>query len=633
MSLIEFTKTLHPGDYEKLEHELAYVDRYAEELAGQGPHRRWEYAMALRVLGDSAGKGLCLDVGGAGSPFWKMARDLLGLDVRVVDPKTTFPLESCAASAPCVVCISVLEHVPDLYEFCSHLVRVTAPGGILFLTADIWNRSPYEPDTAHYHWMRQRIFTPESWQHLAVWFAAVGFSAMGLTDWTYNGDQNEHGYSFCSLTLWRGPGPKVIYPFDGKGAMDMDSQAVVRQRYNCRVCGEKLEHALNLGTLYISDFVDAPETSKHPLVPLILTRCPRCTLVQLRDTVPRDWLYSEQYWYQSGINETMVLALRDVVRSAIKFVNSEGMTVIDIGANDGTLLDQYPKELGARKHVRIGVDPAANLHGKLATHCDLMIPDYWPPRGGYDGPKAHIITAIAMFYDLDDPVEFVKEIKRALHPGGVFIIQLGDLASMLRQTAFDAICHEHLEYYSLTSISYLLESCGLNVFDVTWNATNGGSIRVFAKHANLAFPIHQRVQAMLAIEKATGVNTLRELLGFGVVVERNRTQVLEELAPFDNQTVDVYGASTKGNTLLQYYDIPGIRRAIERSPEKWGKYTVGTWLPIVSEEEGREEPAAVWLVPIWHFQNAIIRREMQFLNKGRMLFPLPTVKMIGPSNG
>lgn len=204
--MIELTKTLDPDkDYPQLKYAMPPIDRESAAMGQQHPHRRWEYAMALTAIGampKPEHSNLCLDIGGAGSPLSRIVAHSAELDTVVVDPLVNVPIENYYERAPFVLCISVLEHVPDLYDFCRHLVRVTDVGSMLFLTVDLWNRSPSIPDTAHFAGMRTRIFTPESWKELAEWFYKYGFLLHGEADWEYHGD-HVYNYSFASLSLRR----------------------------------------------------------------------------------------------------------------------------------------------------------------------------------------------------------------------------------------------------------------------------------------------------------------------------------------------------------------------------------------------------------------------------------------------
>lgn len=404
-----------------------------------------------------------------------------------------------------------------------------------------------------------------------------------------------------------------------------NSNEEIIKRETCRACGMVILPVLNLGEQWLSDFPDSPNVHPHPKVPLVLAMCTGCGLTQLQHTAPREWLYEEHYWYKSGINESMVKALKDVVAKACSMVElGRGDSVMDIGANDGTLLSTYP-QLGYDIN-RYAFDPASNLHGELSYNCEILIPSYFPSEK-YDGPRPKIITSIAMFYDLEDPNSFVKEIKRILHPLGVWVIQMSYLPAMLSRNAFDNICHEHLEYYSLASLSALLTVHGLTISGVELNEVNGGSFRCYVRHDT--YPVNkmeaQHTMEVLLKEVSMFGHTDNVYAEFARNVEGVKRTVMKQVKEMPIKVL--YGASTKGNTLLQYFNLgpDQIDHAIERSPEKVGRFTVNG-IPIVSEEIGRKTSwgKEVWLVLPWHFRESIINREVNFLKRGGILFfPLP----------
>lgn len=396
-------------------------------------------------------------------------------------------------------------------------------------------------------------------------------------------------------------------------------------RTRCRLCGsEALEEVFSLGEQYINDFVPRERIGKGLKAPLDLVMCNKCTLLQLRHTAPQELLYSRFYWYRSGVTDTMRKALRDITRTIEEMVPLKpGDVVLDIGANDGTLLASYEAK-GIR---RIGCEPANNLIDALRENADVVIHDFW----GYDRyaelakrerfGKAKVITAIGMFYDLEDPNQFIGDAQKALHEEGVFVAQLMCLASMLKTNDIGNICHEHLEYYSLESLKYLFESNGLEIFRIDENDVNGGSYRIFARHY-----------------RGTGIRfdekfTAEDIKDFGRRLEDNRDRcvrfIREEVAK--GKRVYVYGASTKGNVILQYYGLDHtlITAAAERSPEKWGKYTVGTWIPIVSEEEARRAKPDYFLVLPWAFFKEFYEREQDWrAGGGRFIVPLPNFRVV-----
>jgi len=410
----------------------------------------------------------------------------------------------------------------------------------------------------------------------------------------------------------------------------------------CRISGEPLELVLDLGNLYLNAFPDRI-TPDAPRSPLQLGIGRKAEVLQLLDSVPSDLLYRE-YWYRSGTNATMTRQLKDIVDAVPSWVRLEdGDHVLDIGCNDGTLLRQYP---AAPKLVKIGIDPARNIAPLGRAVCDLHANDYFT-KDTYlaltQGVRAKVITSIAMFYDLEQPHRFVDDIVECLDDRGVWILQLSYTPLMLKQNAFDNIVHEHLEYYSLTTIDRLLKEHDLRILSVDFNDANAGSIRIVAAHARNdgrdstlfdrdigEFQYH----AVSAYEESTGLNRPEAVLAFKQRIEQRRDQTVDLLNKLKRggKTVFGYGASTKGNTLLQYYGIDStmIKAIAERQAQKVGRLTVGSWIPIVSEDEMRAaKPDYLFVLP-WHFFNEFYRREADFLKQGgRFIAPLPDLQIIG----
>jgi NDP-4-keto-2,6-dideoxyhexose 3-C-methyltransferase len=411
----------------------------------------------------------------------------------------------------------------------------------------------------------------------------------------------------------------------------IDSRTVIT-RAACRSCGSSsLAPILQLGDLYVADFVDSPGVSPSPKTPLELILCQDCTLLQLRQTTPPEWLY-RKYWYKSGVNSSMRAALADITRKAETLASLRPAdSVLDIGCNDGTLLRSYE----TANIRRVGFEPAKNLIAEASVGTDRIINDFFS-HAAVAGENFKVITSIAMFYDLEDPNSFVADVAKSLAPDGIWVIEMHYLPLMLSQNAFDAICHEHLEYYSLRSLLPLLERQGLAVLDVETNMINGGSFRIYIQHGgssrNTWNGSQERVERMLAEEQRLGLSGKRIYEDFATRVlsirEKVRRFIQEEIS--QGKKIYVYGASTKGNTILQYFELDHrtIRAAAERNPDKWGKYTVGTSVPIVSEQEARVE-ADDFLVLPWHFSDEFRMRERAFLERGgKLIIPLPTPRII-----
>lgn len=359
--------------------------------------------------------------------------------------------------------------------------------------------------------------------------------------------------------------------------------------------------------------------------------------MQLRHSSPPEWLY-QQYWYRSGVNESMREALADICRKAESLVRpAAGDLVLDIGCNDGTLLRSY----GGEALIRAGFEPAVNLVPEAAQGTSKIINAYFSSkdfRAHFPGKKAKIITTIAMFYDLDEPGRFTKEIVQCLHPEGVWINQMSYLPLMLERNAFDNICHEHLAYYSLLSLRHVLIRHGLEVIDVETNGVNGGSFCVTACHGAHAhhFMTSDRANRLKVLESSEkklglGNRAIYEEFAGRIHEIRDRLYGFIKREKERGAAIYVYGASTKGNTLLQFarLDAGLIQAAADRSPEKWGKKTIGTGIPIISEAQARAERPDYFLVLPWHFLEEFLQREQEYLKAGgSFIVPLPNPEVI-----
>jgi len=403
-------------------------------------------------------------------------------------------------------------------------------------------------------------------------------------------------------------------------------------RQHCRISGGKLETLLNLGDFYVSDFVKIPKDSKYAeKCPLELTICEDSQLVQLRHTASFDKMY-RQYWYNSGTNVTMKAALKDIVKQATKHVYKlfDGDVVLDIGCNDGELLSYYPENV-----VKIGFDPANNMYEKSSKHADKVFANFFNADEyfSYTNKQAQIITAIAMFYDLEEPHKFIREIDKVLAPDGIFIIQMTDLYNMIKVNAIDNICHEHLEYYSLKSLDFLLKQYDLEICDISYNDINGGSIRLYIQHCKNVTYSYQNVNKAMNKEEKLKLYEPETLINFVNKAKEIKERLTNFIADVTSKgkSVYVYGASTKGNTLLQYCGLNDklITAALERNPDKFGLYTVGTNIQIISEEEGRKRKPDYMLVLPWHFKKEFIKRELEYLKSGgKLIFPMPEFEVI-----
>jgi len=412
-------------------------------------------------------------------------------------------------------------------------------------------------------------------------------------------------------------------------------QINIKSRDTCRVCKHKgLDPIISLGMQCLVNFIekDEPITS----APLDLVLCNKkeggCGLLQLKHTVPGDLLY-RKFWYKSGVNQSMKDALADITKNVQKLIplKSEDI-VVDIGANDGTLLRSYTE----KNLILVGFEPADNLIDDAKIGTTQIINDFFNYNAFnrvFPNKKAKIITSIAMFYDLEDPNNFVNDIVKTLNDDGIWIIQMNYLISMLENNAFDNIVHEHLEYYSLKSLEFLLNKNNLEVFDVELNEINGGSIRAYIKHKSSKFSISKKVNDLRNYEKKYGLEGNKPYYQFAERIKNLKKKtynfIKNEVA--DGKKVYVYGASTRGNTLLQYYDLDHhlISAAVDRNPTKWGKKMAGTKIPIISEDKGRKDNPDYFLVLPWYFIKEFEQREKNYLNEGgKFIVPLPKLQII-----
>lgn len=360
---------------------------------------------------------------------------------------------------------------------------------------------------------------------------------------------------------------------------------------------------------------------------------PVCGLVQLRDTTDLEMMYGENYGYRSSLNRSMVEHLKGIAARAQSRVHLEkGDLVLDIGSNDGTSLKCY--------------DPTLRLVGIDPTAVDEKFGSYYPPhiqrvcaffsaervREAVGEQRAKIVSSIAMFYDLENPQDFVTNVRSVLADDGVWVFEQSYLPLMLERTSYDTICHEHLEYYGLSQVKWLLDRADFKIVEVETNDINGGSFQVTAAPTASPLPeCRERVEAMLEAEASC--SDLATFQAFEQRVHSHRHALrglLEDLAS-QGKRVMGYGASTKGNVILQYCDLDErlLAGIVEVNEEKFGAFTPGTRIPIVSESDIRPSPPDYFLVLPWHFREGILKREQATLAAGTgFIFPLPELEVV-----
>lgn len=413
------------------------------------------------------------------------------------------------------------------------------------------------------------------------------------------------------------------------------SQTLYKEISECRICkSKKLDALLDLGFQALGGRFPRAGEADPEAAPLVLARCCDCGLVQLRHTVSPGELYTYGYGYRSGTNATMRAHLTKLSQWVQeRCALNAGDVVVDIGCNDGTLLKSY----SVPGLQRVGIDaiagkfrdqypPDIRLHEGFFSKCDYA--------AACGDAKAKVITSISMFYDLEEPGEFVEAIAAALADDGVWVLEQSYLPTMLETNAYDTICHEHLEYYALRQIEWLANAHGLRVFDVELNACNGGSFRLAVCHENAPYDDRLgHVQAMRSREAALNLDTSAPYEAFKSRIEnlRNALMSFVHQEREAGKTFYLYGASTKGNTLLQYcgLDDNTVVAAAERNVEKFGCRTPGSGIPIISEEQARSAKPDYFLVLPWHFRDEFLVRESEFRKAGgKLVFPLPQLEVL-----
>ncbi|MDF1756293.1 MAG: class I SAM-dependent methyltransferase [Verrucomicrobiales bacterium] len=403
----------------------------------------------------------------------------------------------------------------------------------------------------------------------------------------------------------------------------------------CRISDSNhLVNVLNLGEQVLTGVF--PKSTEEVITkgPLELVWCPDSGLLQLSCSYDLDEMYGDNYGYRSGLNQSMVRHLSEKVqRLEGAYGLSSGQLVVDIGSNDATSLKAY-QTTGIQ---RIGIDPTAEKFREYYTDGIELVPDFFN-KANFDqlakGKKADLITSISMFYDLEQPLAFISDIRESLAPEGVWHFEQSYMPSMLRTCSYDTVCHEHLEYYSLTVVDKMLRQNGLRVLDVEMNAVNGGSFAVTAAHESSSWKSNAAiVDWMLDQEDRMGLGSIRPYRDFEERVFRHRQDLMRLVRSLvaDGKKVFGYGASTKGNVLLQFcgFTVDEIPCIAEVNEEKFGAFTPGTNIPIVSEEDAREMEPDYFLVLPWHFRDGILQREQEFRKRGgKFIFPLPEIEII-----
>lgn len=402
----------------------------------------------------------------------------------------------------------------------------------------------------------------------------------------------------------------------------------------CRISGSpNLVTVLSLGEQFLTGVFPKSPGEKLSKGPLDLVWCPDSGLLQMKQSYSLDEMYGENYGYRSGLNASMVRHLQQKIATLERFaaLGSDDL-VVDIGSNDATSLKAY-----SRTRKRVGIDPTGVKFKSYYTDGIQLIPDFFSAAAlhkGVPGAKAKVVTSIAMFYDLERPMDFVRDIESVLADDGIWHFEQSYMPSMLRTNSYDTICHEHLEFYSFKVVKNMLEQSGMRVIDVQMNAINGGSFAVTACRKTARFTSNAPIiEWLLRQEDAMGLDTPRPYRQFEerVFQHRKDLRALVDALVADGKKIVGYGASTKGNVLLQFCGLTTkqIPCIAEVNEDKFGAFTPGTNIPIVSEADAKKMKPDYFLALPWHFKNGILEREKEFLaSGGKFIFPLPEIEIV-----
>ncbi len=401
----------------------------------------------------------------------------------------------------------------------------------------------------------------------------------------------------------------------------------------CRSCKSiKIKKLFSLGKLSFTGKFSKSKNLNIPQAELGLVICKNCELVQLSKNFDLKYLYGSDYGYRTGINKTMTLHMKKIANKAQSLVKlKKNDAVLDIASNDGTLLNFYNRNI-----FTAGIDPTIRKFRKRYKNINLKISNFFSRKEiiKHTNKKFKIISALSVFYDIEKPHDFLKDVFSLLHDDGIFVLEQADLQSIIDLKMFDTICHEHLEYYSHKVIINLLKENNLILFDYTKNDINGGSTQYYIKkNKNYSIEVkHKKIKKLLSLEKKFGLNKISTYKAFFKNIQNTKIKLIKLLNKIkkNKEIIHGYGASTKGNVLLQYFGISSdyLDYISDRNPLKDGMFTPNTKIKIINEDLSRKLKPNYYLVLPWHFKKEILLREKKIIKKGtKFIFPLPELKI------
>mgnify|MGYP006107356505 FL=1 len=404
---------------------------------------------------------------------------------------------------------------------------------------------------------------------------------------------------------------------------------------NCRCCNKNaLKNFFDFGKMNLSTEFPIINAKKSKKIPMNVKICNNCKLIQLQHNYDLNQLYNKDYGYKSGVNLTMNQHLESITKDVEKIIKFKKKDIVlDIASNDGTLLKKYKNKY----LVRFGIDPTISKF-------KLDYPKTYLKHAGFfsknvftkktEGKKAKVITSVAVFYDIPEPNIFTENISKILDKDGLWVLEQSYFVSLLKNNAYDSLCHEHLTYFIFSQLETILKKNNLKVFNIILNQMNGGSIRFFICHEKSQFKINNiNIDKIKKVERIYLKKINNNLKNFVNTIKKSRVELKKLIKKIisKNKRVHLYGASTKGNIILQFCNISKniIPYAADRNKDKWNRMTPGSNIPIISEENSRKINPDYYLVMPWHFKKEIIKREKFFLkNGGKLIFPLPKLHIV-----
>ena len=402
---------------------------------------------------------------------------------------------------------------------------------------------------------------------------------------------------------------------------------------NCRNCNHNhLIHLFSLGKMSFTGKFPKSFLQNVPKAKLNLLMCKKCKLVQLDRNFNIKYLYGKDYGYRTGINQTMTDHVKKTVKVGTTMVNLQPKDhVLDIASNDATLLNFYNKNV-----VTVGIDPLVNKYKKHYKKINYSISNFFHASEVVKlklKKKFKIISALSVFYDLRDPNKFLRHVKESLDEKVIFILEHADLYMIIKNKIFDTICHEHLGFFSSKVIIEMIKNAGLKTFHHEYNDINGGSSRYYVCHKNANYVVKNSIKTVLLKEKKIGLHSKKIFTNFfnEILNQRIKLKKIIKKIKDKKQTIHGYGASTKGNVLLQFYNINNkdVSYIADRNPLKYNLFTPGTKIKIISENQSRKLRPDYYLVLPWHFKKEILSREKLAKKNGtKFIFPLPKINII-----